>query len=262
MPRGEPPLFTSNPAEKPGRQTRSRSTVPGNVSASPAVAVPSVQAAVAPKSPTQSKSSTSKKKKSPASTTTVAPKSPMQSKSSTAKLKKTKGDNVVTVSSPASATTAPKSPMQSKTSEKNKASATTSTSTALLPSAPKSLSVEKKRDQIQRLAKALKAASPRRPPVVVAPKEAAPALAPTVSTALGTLLERKASSASGSSSSASSSDDDSSSGSSSDDDSSSSSSQPEMVTGGSIVGSGTAIVSAAELIAAVSAATCDSSVIN
>jgi len=35
-----------------------------------------------------------------------------------------------------------------------------------------------------------------------------------------------------------------------------------MVTGGSIVGSGTAIVSAAELIAAVSAATCDSSVIN
>jgi len=76
-----------------------------------------------------------------------------------------------------------------------------------------------------------------------------------VSTALGTLLERKASSASGTSSSGSSSDDDSSSGSSSDDDSSSASSQPAIVTGGSNIGSGTAIVSAAELIAAVSAAT-------
>jgi len=63
MPRGEPPFFTSNPSEKPGRQTRSCSTVPGNVSANPAVAVPSVQATVMPKSPMQSKSSTSKKKK-------------------------------------------------------------------------------------------------------------------------------------------------------------------------------------------------------
>jgi hypothetical protein len=120
---------------------------------------------------------------------------------------------------------------------------------------PKSLSAEKKREQIQRLAKALKAASPRCPPVVVAPNEVAPALALTVSTALGTLLERKASSASGSLSSQSLSDDDSSSGSPSDDDSSSSSSQPAMVTAGSIIGSGTAIVSAAELIAAVSDAT-------
>ena len=76
MPQGEPPLFTSNPAEKSGHQTRSRSTVPGNVSAIPAVAVLSVQAMVAPKSLMQSKSSTSKKKKSPASATTVAPKSP------------------------------------------------------------------------------------------------------------------------------------------------------------------------------------------
>jgi hypothetical protein len=101
----------------------------------------------------------------------------------------------------------------------------------------------------------LKAASPHPPPVVVAPKEAAPVLAPTVSTALGTLFERKASSASGSSSWGSSPDDDSSSGSLSDDDSLSSSSQPAMVTGGSIVGSGIAIVSATELIAAVSAAT-------
>jgi DNA mismatch repair ATPase MutL len=191
MPRGEPPLFTSNPAEKPGCQTCSRSTVPGNVSASPAVAIHSVQATVTAKSPTQSKSSTSKKKKSPASATTVAPKSPTQSKSSTSKKKKTKGDNVVTVSSPASATTAPKSPTQSKTSEKNKASAATSTSTALLPSAPRSLSGEKKREQIQRLAKALKAASPCHPPVVVAPKEAAPALAATVSTALGRKKSKK-----------------------------------------------------------------------
>jgi hypothetical protein len=204
MPQGEPPFFHSNPPEKPGRQTRSRSAVPDNVSASPAVAVPSVQAMVAPKSPMQSKSS---------------------------KKKKTKGDNAVMVSSPASATT--------------------STSTALLPSVPKSLSAEKKREQIQCLAKALKAASPRRPPVVVAPKEAGPALAPAVSTALDTLPERNASLASGSSSSGSSPDDDSSSGSSSDDDSSSSSSQPVMVTGGSIIDSGTAIVSAAEVIAAV-----------
>ena len=45
MPQGEPTFFTSNPAEKPGRQLRTRSTVPGTVSASPAVAVPSVQAA-------------------------------------------------------------------------------------------------------------------------------------------------------------------------------------------------------------------------
>jgi hypothetical protein len=52
MPRGEPPFFTSNPGEKPGRQLRTRSTVPGTVSASPAVAAPSVQDADAPKSPT------------------------------------------------------------------------------------------------------------------------------------------------------------------------------------------------------------------
>jgi hypothetical protein len=86
MPRGEPPFFTSNPAEKPGRQLRTRSTVPGTVSASPAVAAPSVQDADAPKSPTQSKASSKKKieskKNSAASATTVAPKSPMQSKSS------------------------------------------------------------------------------------------------------------------------------------------------------------------------------------
>ena len=86
MPQGEPTFFTSNPAEKPGHQLRTRSTVPGTVSASPAVAVPSVQAADAPKSPTQSKSSSKKKneskKNSPASATTVAPKSPTQSKSS------------------------------------------------------------------------------------------------------------------------------------------------------------------------------------
>jgi hypothetical protein len=267
MPRGEPPFFHSNPPEKPGHQTHSHSIVPGNVSASPAVAIPSVQAVVAPKSPTQSKSSTSKKKKTkgdnvaspavavPSVQAAVVPKPPTQSKSSTSKKKKTKGDNVVTLSFPASATTAPKPPTQSKTSEKNKASATTSTSTALLPSAPKSLSMEKKREQIQCLAKVLKAASPHHPPVVVAPKEAAPALAPSVSNALGTLLESNASLSSGSSSLGSSPDDDSSSGSSSDDNSSSSSSQPAMVTGGSIVGSGTAIVFAAELIAAVSAAT-------
>jgi hypothetical protein len=205
MPRGEPTIFTSNPAEKPGRQLRTCSTVPGTVSASPAVAVPSVQAADAPKSPTQSKSSKKKngsKKKSPASGTTVAPKSPMQLKSS---------------------------------KKKN----------------------ESYKKSLYDISKALKAVSPcpPPPPVVVAPKEVAPFLAPTVSTALGTLLERKASSASGTSLSASSSDDDSSSGSSSNDDSSSASSQPAMVTGGSIVCSGTAIVSAAELIAAVSAAT-------
>jgi hypothetical protein len=206
MPRGEQTFFTSNPAEKPGRQLHTRSTVPGTVSASPAVAVPSVQAADAPKSPTQSKSSSKKKNKSkknsPASATTVALKSPTQSKSSM---------------------------------KKN----------------------ESYKKSLYDIAKALKAANPCPPPpsVVVAPKEAAPFLAPTVSTALGTLLERKASLASGSSSSGSSSDDDSSSGSSSDDDSSSASSQPAMVTGGSIVGSGTAIVSAAEVIAAVSAAT-------
>jgi hypothetical protein len=206
MPRGEPTFFTSNPAEKPGRQLCTRSTVPGNVSASPAVAVPSVQAMDAPKSPTQSKSSSKKKneskKNSLASATTVAPKSPTQSKSS---------------------------------KKKN----------------------ESYKKSLYDIAKALKVASPHPPPlpVVVAPKEAAPSLAPTVSTALGTVLERKASSASGTSSLASSSDDDSSSGSSSNDDSSSASSQPAMVTGGSIVGSDTAIVSAAELIAAVSAAT-------
>ena len=57
MPRGEPPFFTSNPGEKPVRQLRTRSTVPGTVSASPTVAAPSVQDADAPKSPTQSKSS-------------------------------------------------------------------------------------------------------------------------------------------------------------------------------------------------------------
>ncbi len=91
----------------------------------------------------------------------------------------------------------------------------------------------------------LKAASPCHPPVVVSPKEVTPALAPTVSTALDTLPERNVSSTSGSSSS----------GSSPDDDSSSLSSQPAMVTGGSIGDSGTAIVSAAEVIAAVSAVT-------
>jgi hypothetical protein len=64
MPRGEPPFFTSNPAEKPGFQLRTHSTVPGNISTSPAVAVPSVQAAVAPKSPTQSKSSSKEKNES------------------------------------------------------------------------------------------------------------------------------------------------------------------------------------------------------
>jgi len=85
MPRGEPPFFTSNPGEKPVRQLRTRSTVPGTVSASPAVAAPSVPDADAPKSPTQSKSSSRKtiksKKNSAASATTVAPKSPTQSKS-------------------------------------------------------------------------------------------------------------------------------------------------------------------------------------
>ncbi len=85
MPRGEPPFFTSNPGEKPGRQLRTHSTVPGTVSASPAVAAPSVQDADAPKSPMQSKSSSKKtiesKKNSAASTNTVAPKSPRQSKS-------------------------------------------------------------------------------------------------------------------------------------------------------------------------------------
>jgi hypothetical protein len=120
MPRGEPPFSTSNPPGKPGRQTRSRSAVPGNVSASAAVANPSVQPTVVPKSLlTQSKSS---------------------------KKKKTKGDNVVTLSSPASTTT--------------------SRSTALLPLASKSLSVEKKQEQIICLAKALKAASPRPPPIL------------------------------------------------------------------------------------------------
>jgi len=178
--------------------------VPGNVSASAAVADPSIQPVVAPNS------------------------IPVQSKSS--KKKKTKGDNVVTLSSPASATT--------------------SMSTTLLPSAPKSLSAEKKREQIIHLAKALKAASPRPPPVAVAAKEAGPAWAPMVSTALDTLPERNASldvddSTSGSLTS----------GSSSDDDSLSSSSQPAMVTGSSIVDSGTAIASTAEVIAAVSAAT-------
>jgi hypothetical protein len=178
--------------------------VPGNVSASAAVANPSGQPAVAPKSlTTQLKSS---------------------------KKKKTKGDHIVTLSSPASATT--------------------STSTALLPSAPKSLTSEKKREQIICLVKALKTASPRPPPAAVAPKEAGPALAPTVSTALDTLPERNASldvddSTSGSSSL----------GSLSDDDSLSSSSQPAMVSGSSIIDSGTAIVSAIEVIAAVSAAT-------
>jgi hypothetical protein len=172
--------------------------VPENVSASAAVADPSVQAAVVPRSPMQPKSS---------------------------KKKKTKGDNIVTVLSPASATT--------------------STRTALLPLVPKSLSAEKKRQQIQCLAKALKAASPHRPPVVVASKEAGPALAPMVSTALKTLPERNTSSASGISSPRSL----------SDDDSLSSSSQPAMATGGSIIDSGTAIVSAAEVIAAVSVAT-------
>ena len=212
MPRGEPPFFTSNPGEKPVRQLRTRSTVPGTVSASPAVAAHSVQDADAPKSPTQSKSSSKKtielKKNSAASTTTVAPKSPRQSKST-----KKKED-------------------------------------------------ESYKKSLYDIAKALKAASPRPPPpppsVVVAPKEVAPSLAPTVSTASGNLLERKASSASGTSSSESSSDDDSSSGSSgslSDDDSDSASSQPAILTGGSNIGSGTAIVSAAELIAAVSAAT-------
>jgi hypothetical protein len=71
-----------------------------------------------------------------------------------------------------------------------------------------------------------------------------------VSTALDTLPERNASSDVDDSTSGSSS-----LGSSSDDDFGSSSSQPVMVTGGSIVDSGTAIVSAAEVIAAVSAAT-------
>ena len=140
MPRGEPPLFTSNPGEKAGRQLRTRSTVPGTVSASPAVAVPSVQAADAPKSPTQSKSSSKKtiesKKNSAASTTTVAPKSPRQSKST-----KKKED-------------------------------------------------ESYKKSLYDIAKALKAASPRPPPpVVVAPKEVAPSLAPTVSTASGNLPE-------------------------------------------------------------------------
>jgi hypothetical protein len=204
MPRGEPPFFTSNPGEKHCRQLRTRSTVPGTVSASPIVAAPSAQDVDAPKFPTQSKSSSKKKieskKNSAASATTVVPKSPTQSKSS-----------------------------KKKENESYKKS-------------------------LYDIAKALKAASPR-PPAVVAPKEAAPSLAPTVSTASGNLLERKASSASGTSSSGSSSDDDASSGSSSDDDSSSASSQPAIVTGGSNVGSGTAIVSAAELIAAVSAAT-------
>jgi hypothetical protein len=203
MPRGEPPFFTSNPGEKPGRQLRTRA----------AVAAPSVPEADAPKSPTQSKSSKKQidsKKKSPASAATVAPKSPRQSKST-----------------------------KKKENESYKKS-------------------------LYDIAQELKAASPRPPPpppVVVAPKEVAPSLAPTVSTALGTLLERKASSASGTSSSGSSSDDESSSGSSgssgssSDDDSCSASSQPAILTGGSNIGSGTAIVSAAELIAAVSAAT-------
>jgi len=211
MPRGEPPFFTSNPGEKPVRQLRTRSTVPGTVSASPAVAAPSEQDADAPKSPTLSKSSSKKtiksKKNSAASATTVAPKSPTQSKST-----------------------------KKKENESYKKS-------------------------LYDIAKALKAASPRPPPpppVVVAPKEVAPSLAPTVSTASGNLLQRKASSASGTSSSESSSDDDSSSGSSgssSDNDSDSASSQPAILTGGSNIGSGTAIVSAAELIAAVSAAT-------
>jgi len=139
-------FFTSNPPKKPSCQTHSHSAVPGNVSTSAAVVDPSVQPAVAPKSlPPQSKSS---------------------------KKKKTKGDNVVMLSSPASATT--------------------STSTALLPSAPKSLPEEKKWEQIICLAKALKAASPRPLPVVVAPKEAGTALAPMVSTALDTLPERNA----------------------------------------------------------------------
>jgi hypothetical protein len=86
--------------------------------------------------------------------------------------------------------------------------------------------------------------------IVVAPKEAGPALAPMVSTALDTLPERNVSSDVDDSTSGSLS-----LGSSSDDDSSSSSSQPVMVTGSSIIDSGTAIVSAAEVIAAVSAAT-------
>ncbi len=90
MPQVEPPIFTSNPPEKPGCQTRSRSAGPGNVRASPAVIDTSEQPTVAPKS------------------------LPMQLKSS--KKKKTKGDNEAMLLSPASATT--------------------STSTALLPLAP------------------------------------------------------------------------------------------------------------------------------
>jgi hypothetical protein len=175
---------------------------------------------------------------------------PTQSKFSK---KNKKGDNVATFSLPASATT----------------------STALLPSAPKSLPAEKEREQIIWLAKVLKAASP--PPVVDAPKEAGTALAPSsldvsvrkldigatkgeVATALDPLHERNTSldfddSSSDSVKSENSSSDSLSLGSSSDDDSLSSSSQPAMVTGTSIVNSGTAIVNAAELIAAVSAAT-------
>jgi len=121
----------------------------------------------------------------------------------------------------------------------------------------------------------LTAASPR--PLVVAPKEVGTALAPSlpdvsvrklnvgefmattgkVATGVDPLRERNASLDvdDSSSDSAKSNSDHLSSGSSSDDDSSSSSSQPAMVTGTSIVDSGTAIVTAAEVIAAVSAAT-------
>jgi len=214
MPQGELPISTSNPPGKSGRQTHSRSVVPGNVSASAVVVDTSAHPAVMLKS------------------------LPMQSKSSKKK-KKTKGDNVAMLSSPASATT--------------------SMGTALLPSAPKFLPAEKKKELVIHLAKALKAASPL--PVVVAPKEAGTALAPTVSTALDTLPERNASSdvdnsTSGSGNGENSSNSNSSSlGSSSDDDSLSSSSQPAMVTGASIISSGTAIVTAAEVIAAMSAAT-------
>jgi hypothetical protein len=181
----------------------------------------------------------------------VAPKSlPTQSKFSK---KNKKGDNFATLSTPAS----------------------TTSSIALLPSMPKSLPAEKKREQIIQLAKVLKAASPR--PLVVAPKEVGTALAPSspdvsvrklnvglfmvttnkVATGLDPLHERNASLDvdDSSSDSAKSNSDHLSSGSSSDDDSSSSSSQPAMVTGTSIVDSGTAIVTAAEVIAAVSAAT-------
>jgi len=184
----------------------------------------------------------------------VAPKSlAMQSKF----LKKNKkGDNVATLSLPASATS----------------------STALLPLAPKSLLAEKKREQMIWLAKVLKAASPR--PLVEAPKETGTALAPSlldvsvrkldvgefmvtpgkVATGLDPLHERNVTfdvddSSSDSAKSENSSSDSSLLRSLSDNDSLSSSSQPVIVTRTSIVDSAIAIVTAAEVIAAVSAAT-------